>query len=190
MKITWIGQAGLILKSQGKTVIVDPYLSDSVKKVNPNNCRRVPVDTNLFGIKPDIIILTHNHMDHTDEETLRHYITQDSRVTVLASGEAWKTVRKFGGAENNYVLFNCGTRWTDGSLRFCAVHAEHSDCCAIGVIVCELHTRGNKYRTEYQNTPLENGVISSFYKNCIAKKYGQSSSSSPQNCVFLCRSRC
>ena len=54
MKITWIGQAGLILKSQGKTVIVDPYLSDSVKKVNPHNYRRVPVDTNLFGIKPDI----------------------------------------------------------------------------------------------------------------------------------------
>lgn len=79
------------------------------EKVNPHNYRRVPVDTNLFGIKPDIIILTHNHMDHTDEETLRHYITQDSRVTVLASGEAWKTVRKFGGAENNYVLFNCGT---------------------------------------------------------------------------------
>ena len=37
MKITWIGQAGLILKSQGKTVIVDPYVSDRVKKGNLHN---------------------------------------------------------------------------------------------------------------------------------------------------------
>ena len=114
MKITWIGQAGLILKSQGKTVIVDPYLSDSVKKVNPHNYRRVPVDTNLFGIKPDIIILTHNHMDHTDEETLRHYITQDSRVTVLASGEAWK--RCVNLAVQKIIMF-CSTAAPAGQME-------------------------------------------------------------------------
>ena len=54
MKITWIGQAGLLLQTEKTTVIIDPYLSDSVVKVNPNNWRRVPVDESLFGIKPNL----------------------------------------------------------------------------------------------------------------------------------------
>ena len=43
MKITWLGQAGLLMETGGKIVLIDPYLSDSVGKVNPLNYRRVPV---------------------------------------------------------------------------------------------------------------------------------------------------
>ena len=43
MKITWIGQAGLLLETGKTTVLIDPYLSDSVKAINPANWRRVPV---------------------------------------------------------------------------------------------------------------------------------------------------
>ncbi len=36
MKITWLGQAGLLFfESNGIKLIVDPYLSDSVEKINP-----------------------------------------------------------------------------------------------------------------------------------------------------------
>ena len=41
MKITWIGQAGLIFEIHNKIIVVDPYLSDSVEKINPLNFRRV-----------------------------------------------------------------------------------------------------------------------------------------------------
>ena len=37
MKITWLGQAGLLFETNGVTIIVDPYLSDSVKEINPRN---------------------------------------------------------------------------------------------------------------------------------------------------------
>ncbi len=37
MKITWLGQAGLLFESNGIKLIVDPYLSDSVEKINPQN---------------------------------------------------------------------------------------------------------------------------------------------------------
>ena len=43
MKITWLGQAGLLFESNGIKLIADPYLSDSVEKINPQNFRRVPV---------------------------------------------------------------------------------------------------------------------------------------------------
>ena len=98
MKITWLGQAGLLMETCGKTIIVDPYLSNSVAKIQPHNERRVAVDTRFLKIQPDIILLTHNHIDHTDPETLCHYLSKDSEITVLASGNAWQNVRKtFGG---------------------------------------------------------------------------------------------
>jgi L-ascorbate metabolism protein UlaG (beta-lactamase superfamily) len=135
MKVTWLGQAGLLFETNGVTVIVDPYLSDSVKKIQPHNYRRVPIDESFLKIKPDIIILTHNHLDHTDPETLCHYLKEDSGICVLASGVAWQNVRKTFGGRNNYVMFNRHTEWTHKDIKFTAVYAEHSDDHAIGVII-------------------------------------------------------
>ena len=134
MKITWLGQAGLMFETNGTTIIVDPYLSDSVAAIEPKNKRRVPVDEDLLKVKPDVIVLTHNHLDHTDPETLKHYITEDSNICVLASGNAWTEARKFKG-NNNYVMFNRHTQWTMNGITFTAVKAEHSDTQAIGVII-------------------------------------------------------
>lgn len=136
MKITWLGQAGLMFETNEKIILVDPYLSDSVAQVEPQNRRRVPVDEKFLKVKPDTIILTHNHLDHTDLETLKHYLNYDSKVCVLASYNAWQKVRKlFGGLENNYVMFNKGTRWTEDEIQFEAVYAEHPDAAAIGAII-------------------------------------------------------
>lgn len=134
MKVTWLGQGGLMFETGGTVIIADPYLSNSVEKIEPKNYRRVPVDKSFLEIKPDIIILTHNHLDHTDPETLEHYLKEDSGICVLASGIAWQNVRKFGG-NNNYVMFNRHTEWTEKGIRFTAVYAEHSDANAIGVII-------------------------------------------------------
>ncbi|MBQ1218121.1 MAG: MBL fold metallo-hydrolase, partial [Clostridia bacterium] len=62
MKITWIGQAGLLIETDGKVILVDPYLSDSVEKIEPHNVRRVPVDRSLLELQPDLILCTHNHL--------------------------------------------------------------------------------------------------------------------------------
>lgn len=134
MKITFLGQAGLLFDLDGIKVMIDPYLSNSVEKVEPKNYRRQPIDESCFDVKPDILILTHNHLDHTDPETLEKLFSKHNGICVLASGNAWQTVRKFGG-DNNYVMFNRGTVWTEKGIRFEAIHAEHSDDRAIGVII-------------------------------------------------------
>ena len=43
MKIRWLGQAGLLFEKDNLKIMIDPYLSDSVKKINPKNYRCVPV---------------------------------------------------------------------------------------------------------------------------------------------------
>ncbi|MBQ2390978.1 MAG: MBL fold metallo-hydrolase [Clostridia bacterium] len=134
MKITWLGQAGFLLCADGVTVVIDPYLSDSCHKVNPLLYRRFPVDEQFLKLCPDVIVLTHNHLDHTDPETLDYYLKDKSGVTVLASENAWNKVREYKGG-NNYVMFNAGTEFTVKGITFKAVYAEHSDSAAIGVVI-------------------------------------------------------
>lgn len=134
MKVILLGQAGLLFDLDGVRVMVDPYLSNSVERLEPKNYRRQPIDESFFDIKPDILVLTHNHLDHTDPETLKKLFSRHNGICVLASGNAWQTVRKFGG-DNNYIMFNRGTVWTENGIRFEAIHAEHSDDKAVGVII-------------------------------------------------------
>jgi L-ascorbate metabolism protein UlaG (beta-lactamase superfamily) len=138
MKITWLGQAGLLLETSKTTVIIDPYLSNSVVKVNPNNWRRVPVDERFFDIKPDVMVFTHNHLDHYDPETApRFFEKTEKAMTVLCPPSVWQKARVHGGS-HNYVEFNRHTEWTEQGFRFSAVKAVHSDAYAIGVIIEDL----------------------------------------------------
>ncbi len=134
MEITWLGQAGLLFEKNGEKILIDPYLSDSVKKINEKNFRRVPVLESLFEIKPTVIIFTHSHLDHFDPETVERFVKSDGLITILAPTSVWEKVRKIGG-NNNYVLFNRHTTWSDRGFRFTAVKAEHSDISPIGVII-------------------------------------------------------
>ena len=134
MDVTWLGQAGFLLERGGKKILIDPYLSDACAANNPAAYRRVPVDGRYLALKPDVIVLTHDHADHTDPETLRHYLPGAGGVLVLAAAGAWERVRAFGGG-NNYVRFCSGTRWSWEGVTFTAVPAEHSDPTAIGVVV-------------------------------------------------------
>ena len=50
MKVTWLGQAGLLFERDGVKIMIDPYLSDSVEKYEPKNYRRQPVNEDFFAI--------------------------------------------------------------------------------------------------------------------------------------------
>ena len=134
MKIVWLGQAGLWFEGEKLKVMIDPYLSDSVKEINPKNYRRVLVNNEMFDLKPDVMIFTHNHLDHYDPETVKMFLGPESGITVLAPLSVWSEIKKTGG-NNNYVLFDRHTEWTQEDIRFSAVRAVHSDVSAIGVVI-------------------------------------------------------
>ena len=134
MKITWLGQAGLLFETGDTCILVDPYLSDSLAAVNEKKKRRVPVDPRFLQIIPDVIVCTHDHLDHTDPDTLAHYLKREGNITVLAPASAWHTARQFGN-QHNYVQLNRHCQWTHEEIRFTAVRAAHSDPDAIGVLI-------------------------------------------------------
>ena len=93
MKTTWIGQGGLLFEKDDMKIMVAPYLSDSVGKGNPKKHRRSEVAEYLFDVKPDVMIFTHNHLDHYDPETVPSFIGEDTSVTVLSPKSVWDDVR-------------------------------------------------------------------------------------------------
>ncbi len=66
--------------------MIDPYLTDSVAAIDPVEVRRIPVDESVFDIKPDVLLFTHDHLDHYDPETVERFLTQEKGFTVLAPG--------------------------------------------------------------------------------------------------------
>ena len=147
MKVTWLGQAGLLFDNGEIKIMIDPYLSDSVEKVNPKNARRAPIKKELFDIEPDIMIFTHDHLDHYDPETAPRFLgNTEKRLTVLSPTSVYQMVRMLGHG-HNYVEFNRYTEWTVGGIRFASVKAAHSDPFAIGVIIEDTENKKTYYVT-------------------------------------------
>ena len=135
MKVTLITQGGLLFENDRIKILVDPYLSDSVGKLDESKHRRIPVDESLFDVQPDVILITHNHLDHLDPETLERYLCSGrAPVTVLAGEAAYLRAREFGGG-HNYVLLSPHCVWSEKGITFYSVRAAHSDTTAVGFII-------------------------------------------------------
>ena len=139
MKITWLGQLGLWIETDRASVMVDPYLTDSIyERVGEGYKRLVPLRPEYLACRPDVILLTHDHSDHLDIPSLKALLHEEHPIPVLAGSNAWEKARKAVGGSHNYVQMTPGTEWSVGNLRFRAVQAFHSDPTAVGFVIhCE-----------------------------------------------------
>ena len=129
LKIRWLGQGGYIL-SDGKTEIcIDPYLSDVVNRVaNRPRTRAVPISPE--ELCSDIVICTHNHLDHIDIDAIPQMKKEDKLF--LAPSDCEGVLRELGVV--NFKAFDEGSVHTVGDFKLTACFAEHS-VPAIGVLV-------------------------------------------------------
>ncbi len=136
MKVTWLTQAGLLFDTGKIKIMVDPYLSNSVaEQLDPVKDRRIPVDESVFDLTPDVLLITHDHLDHLDPETLKKIFAKaDKKITILAGENSYKKLLGFGGG-HNYVLLAPHSVWSEGGVTFYSVHAEHSERTAVGFII-------------------------------------------------------
>ena len=68
--MTWIGHASFLLQLGGSSALIDPVLSPTLGGVIRRN---VPpgLDWNALPRKIDVVLVTHNHLDHMDAPTLK-----------------------------------------------------------------------------------------------------------------------
>ena len=129
LNIRWIGQNGYIISDGKKEICIDPYLSDVVGRLH-NRPRMVEPPFSPEELKSDIVICTHNHLDHVDIDAIP--LMKKEKMLFLAPKDAEEQLVSLG--VENYASFDEGQIFRMGDFEITAVFAEHS-APAIGVVI-------------------------------------------------------
>jgi L-ascorbate metabolism protein UlaG (beta-lactamase superfamily) len=127
-------------------ILVDPYLSDSLRDVDIRMVRGWKINKKLYTVDPNVIVLTNSHMDHTDIVSLKNYIEKNRiPITILCSESVFEIINSSGivGRYNN-VMLRHGSEWTHENLIIKSVPAMTDDKGAMGVVITD-ETDGKKY---------------------------------------------
>ena len=130
-EIMWIGQGGYLLNYNGKVVCIDPYLSNSMARDGKFE-RLVPVPIEPEDLEVDIIICTHDHIDHLDEATIKR--TNMENILYAGPSSCQEHYRRIGVPEENIISLNRGETYDLEDVRINAVFAKHTED-SIGVVV-------------------------------------------------------
>ena len=86
LKLTFLGQAGTALTYRDQTLVTDPHLSTFLERgaSESNPWKRLyPAPTTLSALKPDGILISHNHADHLDPWTLKPYYEDGGKAPLV-----------------------------------------------------------------------------------------------------------
>ncbi|MEW6195740.1 MAG: MBL fold metallo-hydrolase [Bacteroidota bacterium] len=78
LSLAWIGHSTVLINFLGKWIVTDPVLFDNIglyflgNTIGPQRVTPPALTIDEFP-KPDIILLSHAHMDHMDYPTLKHF---------------------------------------------------------------------------------------------------------------------
>src|SRR6266850_331802 len=88
LHLWWLGQSGFLVQWQGRHLLLDPYLSDSLTKKYADTDKphvrmteRVVAPERLNFI--DVVTSSHDHTDHLDAETLNPLLEANPKVELV-----------------------------------------------------------------------------------------------------------
>jgi L-ascorbate metabolism protein UlaG (beta-lactamase superfamily) len=129
----WLGQSGFLLQWDGRNLLFDPYLSDSLTRKYANTDRphvrmteRVVAPDRLNFI--DITTSSHNHTDHLDADTLRPLLARNPamRLIVPAANQAFVEER-LGMAAERLIPLDASDSVRCAGFEIHAVPAAHNE---------------------------------------------------------------
>jgi L-ascorbate metabolism protein UlaG (beta-lactamase superfamily) len=129
----WLGQSGYLLQWNGKRVLIDPYLSDSLTKKyaatdKPHN--RISELVIQPELLKDIAIVTssHNHTDHLDAETLIPVLKNNPGIHFIIPEANRNFVAERVACEKAFPTgLNDGVSVTINDFTFHGIPAKHNE---------------------------------------------------------------
>ncbi len=100
VKITWFGHSSILLQMHNMNILIDPVFSNITSPVSFIGPKRYSENTIDVKSLPDIdiVILTHDHYDHTDYKTLKSLDEKTTKFIVPLGID--KDLIKFGISED------------------------------------------------------------------------------------------
>lgn len=86
--VTWLGHASFLITTSGVTILTDPFLSKFASPVSwagPKRFVDLPIPINKLP-PIDIVIVSHNHYDHLDDQTVRKLENKNNIHVVVPLG--------------------------------------------------------------------------------------------------------
>ena len=131
MAVTYLGQVGFALQHCGLTIVIDPYLTDSGDRTpafERGFWRRnypAPVKgAELVGV--DIVLCSHDHLDHTDPETIIDIAQSSPRAIFAGPRKSIAVIQEAGiDASRLKVLNPGGEAFQFGAATIHPIAAAH-----------------------------------------------------------------
>jgi L-ascorbate 6-phosphate lactonase len=128
--LTWIGQSGFLLRTPAIRLAVDPFLSD-----HPDRRYPAPVGPgDLAGT--ELVLASHQHLDHLDAPALRVLLGRDQRVRVVVPAPVVPVAAAAGLPTDRLVGAVPGRPLDAGDVTVHPIPALH------GVHVADAYTHG------------------------------------------------
>jgi L-ascorbate metabolism protein UlaG (beta-lactamase superfamily) len=132
----WLGQSGFLVVQNGRKILLDPYLSDSLteKYANTNKphvriTERV-IDPEVFaaaGVDCDFITSSHNHTDHFDPETLLPLLSFPFPDLIIPVANRDVTIERLGeNVASRLKYLDDGMSLTLGDIEIHGIAAAHN----------------------------------------------------------------
>lgn len=120
MNIRFLGQSGYLVRTAKATLLIDPYLSDSVNRV-AGRPRLLPIPLAPEKIACDAVICTHDHLDHLDPDTVTRIPRGQFFVTTVGGVEKLASL-----GQTNAASLRVGERIAVKDMELEAVFADHT----------------------------------------------------------------
>ncbi len=126
-QVEYLGQTGLLIRVGGRSIIVDPYLSNSVQELDaPDLVRKIPIPYQPEDLTcVDWILLTHDHIDHCDPHTILKLMDSNPMAVVIGPLSVRRRVESWGIAKDRLVKPPILETPLSGGLTVQSVIASH-----------------------------------------------------------------
>lgn len=119
--VLWLGQASVALRLAGRTVLIDPFLSSHPDRLVPPP---FPAEE-ARGV--DLVLVTHDHVDHLDEQALPAIMTASPEAPLVVPAELAERVARLGIDRRRIVGLDGASGVEVAGLTVHGVPACHGD---------------------------------------------------------------
>lgn len=120
--VTWIGHSSLLVQMEGLNILTDPVWSERVSPVSFAGPKRLVPPGIKFTDLPeiDIVIISHDHYDHLDKETIKKLGNKPLYIIPLALADFFEDL-----GITNYQELDWWDEIKFNNVRFICVPAQH-----------------------------------------------------------------